>query len=54
MSNGNRIFGYIWIVLEIVGKLALMVLLSMWLKHTSRLEDEEKVRKFVGDNSLLE
>lgn len=54
VSNGNRIFGYVWIILEIGVKIALVIMLSLWLKHSSQLDQEGKGRNLAGDNSLVE
>jgi hypothetical protein len=54
VSDGNRVFGYIWIILEIGLKAALVIMLSLWLKHTSQADQEGKGRSWAGDNSLVE
>lgn len=40
ISKANRILGYVWIVIEIGLKISLIVLLLVWKKHNSELEEQ--------------
>lgn len=51
IGSANKIFGYIWITIEIGLKLVFIIMLAVWAKHNSNI-DEDKHKQNI-DNSLL-
>jgi len=48
-SGGNKFFGYVWTVLEIGLKIALVVMLVLWRNHVN----EADRRKSVGEKATF-
>jgi uncharacterized membrane protein len=44
IGGGNRFFGYLWTVVEILLKIWLIVMLSLWRSHINE-EDSKKARR---------
>lgn len=51
IGGGNKILGYIWITIEIALKIVLIVMLSVWAHHNSKVEEDKNRQS--NDNSLI-